>query len=238
MSQRRTPNNDNVQIRLDMRVLLIAGGILAAIVIFALAFAVGRIAAGGGTTTASQGGSASQSAVVSGQNPAAAAPGANSAAPSAGANPAAPSNKGPYQLGGNPSDPPIPVPPALQPISLADRPAGDAPRLALPELVASKYVYDFGEISPTEKVEKTFVLKNDGSKPLEIASVKSTCGCTAALVSDNTVPAGGQTTVKITFDPTTEQIAGTRVTREVKVATNDPLRPSASFHITAYVKPQ
>ncbi|MFN8499893.1 MAG: hypothetical protein U0641_18725 [Anaerolineae bacterium] len=171
MSQRRTPNNDNVQIRLDMRALLIGGGILAAIVIFGLAFAVGRLVAGGGATTASQGAPAGQSAVVSGQNPAAAA---NPAAPSAGANPVAPSNKGPYQLGGKPNDPPIPVPPALQPVSISDQPAGDNPRLALPELVASKYVYDFGEIGPTEKVEKTLILKNDGSKPLEIASVKST----------------------------------------------------------------
>lgn len=238
MSQRRTPNNDNVQIRLDMRALLIGGGILAAIVIFGLAFAVGRMVAGGGATTASQGAPAGQRAAVSGQNPVASAPGANPAAPSAGANPVAPSNKGPYQLGGNPNDPPIPVPPALQPISIADQPVGDNPRLALPDLAASKYLYDFGEISPTAKVEKTFVLKNDGSKPLEIASVKSTCGCTAALLTDNTVAPGGQTTVKITFDPTTEQIAGSRVTREVKVVTNDPLRPSASFHITAYVKPQ
>lgn len=172
MSQRRTPNNDNVQIRLDMRALLIGGGILAAIVIFGLAFAVGRIVAGGGATTASQGAPAAQSAATSGQNPAA---GANpAAAPAAGANPAAPAGKGPYQLGGNPSDPPIPVPPALQPISIAERPAGDNPRLALPDLTASKYVYDFGEIGPTEKVEKTFVIRNDGSKPLEIASVKST----------------------------------------------------------------
>ena len=172
MSQKRTPNNDNVQIRLDMRALLIGGGILAAIVIFGLAFAVGRIVAGGGATAASQAGTAGQSAAVGSQNPGALAGGANPAAPG-GANPPA-AGKGPYQLGGSPSDPPVPVPPSLQPVSVDTIPIGDNPRLALPELVASKYVYDFGEIGPTDKVEKTLVLKNDGTKPLVIDSVKST----------------------------------------------------------------
>ncbi len=173
MSQRRPPNNDNVQIRLDMRALLIGGGILAAIVIFGLAFAVGRIVAGGGTTAASQGGTAGQSAVVGGQNPAALPAAPNAAAPAAGANPPA-QGKAPYQLGGSPSDPAIPVPPNLQPVGADTTPIGDNPRLALPELVASKYVYDFGELGPTDKVEKTLVLKNDGTKPLVIDSVKST----------------------------------------------------------------
>ncbi len=173
MSQRRTPNNDNVQIRLDMRALLIGGGILAAIVIFGLAFAVGRIVAGGGATTASGGGTSGQSAVVGGQNPAALPAGANPAAPAAGANPPPAAAKAPYQLGGSPSDPPIPVPPSLAPVSAETTPIGDNPRLALPELVASKYIYDFGEVGPNEKVEKTLTLKNDGTKPLVIDSVKS-----------------------------------------------------------------
>ena len=108
----------------------------------------------------------------------------------------------------------------------------------MPELKDSGYIYDFGEIGPQDKVEKTFIIKNEGTKPLEIKDVKSICGCTSSLVSNKNVPPGGETSLKIQFDAGFERIAGLRVTREVKVASNDPARPEISFHIAAYVRPQ
>ena len=81
-------------------------------------------------------------------------------------------------------------------------------------------------------------LPNKLPKPLEIKDVKSICGCTSSLVSDKVVPPGGQSSLKIQFDAGYERIAGLRVTREVKVSTNDPARPEISFHIAAYIRPQ
>lgn len=156
MSQRR-PTSDSVQIRLDMRALWIGGGILAALTIFLVAFFVGRMLAqpaGTGGTTASAP-SGSNAPIALGQNPA-----------------QAPGAQAPTQLGGKPSDTPVPVPIVRAPAG-PETPIGDNPRLALPELKSTGYIYDFGEIAPTAKVEKSILIKNDGTKPLEIKDVKS-----------------------------------------------------------------
>ncbi|MCW5850108.1 MAG: DUF1573 domain-containing protein [Anaerolineae bacterium] len=225
MSQRRTQGSDNVQIRLNMRVLIWGGLVLAAIVVFGLAFTVGRLI--------------NQPAASSA--PSAAAPGAasapNSSLPAAPGQAPAQSAARPAQGIDKPSDTPVPVPLGRRPVG-SEVAIGDNPRLAMPELKDSGYIYDFGEIGPQDKVEKTFIIRNEGTKPLEIKDVKSICGCTSSLVSNKTVPPGGETSLKIQFDAGFERIAGLRVTREVKVASNDPARPEISFHIAAYIRPQ
>lgn len=225
MSQRRTQGSDNVQIRLNMRVLIWGGLVLAAIVVFGLAFTVGRLI--------------NQPAASSA--PSAAAPGAasapNSSLPAAPGQAPAQSAARPAQGIDKPSDTPVPVPLGRRPVG-SEVAIGDNPRLAMPELKDSGYIYDFGEIGPQDKVEKTFIIRNEGTKPLEIKEVKSICGCTSSLVSNKTVPPGGETSLKIQFDAGFERIAGLRVTREVKVASNDPARPEISFHIAAYIRPQ
>lgn len=225
MSQRRPQKSDNVQIRVNMRVLMWGGLALAAIVVFGLAFAVGRLMNQPAAQTATSGApSIGQSA------PNAAAPPAGQAqAPAAPRPGGLPADK--------PSDTPVPVPLGRRPVG-PEVPIGDNPRLALPELKETGYLYDFGEIGPQDKVEKTIIIKNEGAKPLEIKSVTSICGCTTSLVSDKIIPAGGQTTLKVNFDAGYERIAGVRATREVKIASNDPARPEVSFHIAAYVRPQ
>lgn len=160
MSQRRPSGNDTVQIRLDMRALLIGGGLLAAVLIFGLAFAIGRLASG--SPAAAPAAPAAAVAANPGQ--------AQSQAP-------APAQQQPQAQAQQPNpgrdSAPVPVAAGRAPVG-AEAPIGDNPRLALPELKTTNYIYDFGEISPTQKVEKDIVIKNDGAKPLEIKDVKST----------------------------------------------------------------
>lgn len=48
-----------------------------------------------------------------------------------------------------------------------------------PKIVFDSLEYTFGEIAIGEKVEHTYIFKNEGDGPLIIADVKPSCGCTA-----------------------------------------------------------
>jgi len=125
--------------------------------------------------------------------------------------------------------------PAAKPPAGEDVPIGDNPRLAIPELADKNYTYDFGDIGPEEKVEKTFTIKNIGTKDLVIQDVSSSCGCTAALISEDVIPPGGEAQLLVTYDPRVNKDKGTFVTRKVRIRSNDPAAPLAEFTITANV---
>lgn len=124
---------------------------------------------------------------------------------------------------------------AASPPAGDDVPIGDNPRLAVPELQGSGYTYDFGDIGPTQKVERNFIIRNSGTRDLEIQDVSSSCGCTAALISENVIPPGEEAELLVTYDPRVNKDEGSFVTRKVRIRSNDPAAPLAEFTITANV---
>lgn len=130
---------------------------------------------------------------------------------------------------------PEPSTPTKKPVSAEEQPIGDAPRLAIPELATTNYSYTFGKVTSKNKISKTFTIQNIGKKPLEIASVASSCGCTAGLVSDKTVPPGGQSAFKVEFDPSGYAEHNTLVNSWVTVSTNDPLAPVVKIDFSSEV---
>ena len=117
-------------------------------------------------------------------------------------------------------------------------PIGDNPRLALPDLEKTNYVYDFGVIyTEAPPVEETLVVKNIGTKPLVIEKVTASCGCTAALLSDSTIPPGGEGTIKLTHDGAQMKQHGQLgpVTHYVDILSNDPAAPQVRFVIAGTV---
>ena len=115
-----------------------------------------------------------------------------------------------------------------------DVPIGDNPRLALPELEEINYTYDFGDIAPDQAVEKAFKIVNKGTKDLVIEDVSSTCGCTAALLSESTIPPGGEAEMRVAYDPRMYEDKGL-VRQKVRVKSNDPAAPLVGFTVTANV---
>lgn len=105
----------------------------------------------------------------------------------------------------------------------AETPAG------IPRLVCDAPVYDFGEAENTQPVDHTFVLKNDGTAPLEIAQVRSGCGCTKAETATNHIPAGGQTTLSARLS-----LHGRAGPQRINiyVHSNDPERPYYQLQFT------
>jgi len=114
-------------------------------------------------------------------------------------------------------------------------PIGDNPRLALPDLAKTNYVYDFGDIPPDEIVETTVTILNKGTKDLVIKSVRASCGCTAANMGSDVIPPGETTQLRVTYDPTYNNDAGKQITRQVVIESNDPAAPVVEFTIRANV---
>ncbi len=101
-----------------------------------------------------------------------------------------------------------------------------------PEIVFDEKVYDFGKIYIGEIVEHGFKFKNQGSGELIITSVKSSCGCTAALVSKSNLFKGEDGEVKVKFNP--GRFIG-RVSKSVTVNSNDPENSTYKLTITGEI---
>lgn len=102
-------------------------------------------------------------------------------------------------------------------------PVSDGPRIVFPEPV-----YDFGTVEQGEQVTKLFRFTNQGSQALRIQSVKSSCGCTAAVISADIIPPGQEGTISATFD--TSRFVGEKA-KTIAVYSNDPLQPVTTLTI-------
>lgn len=112
---------------------------------------------------------------------------------------------------------------SLIPAALIVSLAGAAAAIAAPEIAVDRPVYDFGSISQGKKVEHAFVIRNKGDAPLNIKSVRPSCGCTAVSTSSSLIAPGKSGEIKASFDSTT--YSGS-VQKTVSVDTNDPKVPT------------
>jgi hypothetical protein len=92
--------------------------------------------------------------------------------------------------------------------------------------------FDFGEVFQGEKVPHVFKFTNDGDEILKIDRVKSSCGCTAVLLSEKTIPPGGVGEIKANFD--SSRFRGD-VSKTIYVYTNDPVDATRQLHIKGTV---
>jgi hypothetical protein len=103
---------------------------------------------------------------------------------------------------------------------------------AAPDLQVATPTFDFGEIYQGEKVPHVFEFTNQGDEPLLIDRVRSSCGCTAVLVSQKNIPPGGQGEVKATFDSSRFRGA---INKTIYLYSNDPARPTMQLHLKGKV---
>ena len=104
---------------------------------------------------------------------------------------------------------------------------------AAPAVTTEVLDYDFGEVAQGDKVNYNFRFKNSGDELLEISSVSSSCGCTAALLSSKRIAPGEMGEIKTTFD--SSRFRG-QVTKVITMATNAPGHPQVQFKLKGIVK--
>ena len=100
-----------------------------------------------------------------------------------------------------------------------------------PRLVITPPSYDFGEVPADRVSEARFTVTNAGTAPLIIESISTSCGCTQATISSDTILPGESAQLDVTFDPQVHPGVTGPMFRLVYLATNDPTHPEAEIEL-------
>jgi hypothetical protein len=87
-----------------------------------------------------------------------------------------------------------------------------------PKLSFAETQHDFGIVKEGQVMQYTFSFKNTGTADLEIKDVKTSCGCTAAVISNKIIKPGDEGSLKIEFD--TANRSG-KTSKIITVTSND-----------------
>lgn len=103
-------------------------------------------------------------------------------------------------------------------------------KTAQPRISFTETQHDFGVVKEGSTYNYTFKFKNNGKGTLVISDIKTSCGCTAALISIKEVKPGGDGTLKVELD--TKDRVG-RMSRTITIVSNDPEEPNKVLTIFA-----
>jgi len=101
-----------------------------------------------------------------------------------------------------------------------------------PDIQFEVQAYDFGRLMEGEKAEYRYRFRNAGEEPLVIENVRTSCGCTAALVSAKRIAPGEEGEIHTTFD-SSGRLGKTH--KKVTVWSNDPDTPKVTLTLSGIV---
>ncbi len=101
-----------------------------------------------------------------------------------------------------------------------------------PEIFFEEPDFNFGKIYKGEKVNHIYKFENRGKSILEINKVKSSCGCTAVILTDKNVLPGKTGEIKATFNSGSNR---GNVKKSITVASNDPNSPTYRLSISGEI---
>ncbi len=102
-----------------------------------------------------------------------------------------------------------------------------------PEIFFQNADFNFGKVFKGEKVEHVFTFENRGNGTLDIKKVKSSCGCTAAILTNKTILPGETGEIKTVFS--TGAYNG-KVTKSITVKSNDPKNLSYKLSLSGEIR--
>jgi hypothetical protein len=96
---------------------------------------------------------------------------------------------------------------------------GTASGNGVPKAEAIDPIYNFGTAPSGPPLTHVFKIRNAGTGTLTIDGVTTSCGCTAAKPTQNSLAPGEESDIAVTFDTISEKGPSTRT---ITVVTNDP----------------
>ena len=102
-----------------------------------------------------------------------------------------------------------------------------------PEIFFENPDFNFGMIYKGQKVEHIYKFENRGKDILKISKVKTSCGCTAAILTNKTVLPGETGEIKATYNSGSY---GGNVKKTITVTSNDPNSPKYKLSISGEIK--
>ena len=105
-----------------------------------------------------------------------------------------------------------------------------------PDIQLSSDRIDLGTLTNGEVEEFQVDVRNTGNAPLMIEAVTTSCGCTSASVSPQTIQPGQVVTLSVTYDSGAHgpEFTG-EVERQVFIASNDPETREVVFNVKVNV---
>ncbi|MEA3545564.1 MAG: DUF1573 domain-containing protein [Thermodesulfobacteriota bacterium] len=107
------------------------------------------------------------------------------------------------------------------------------PVFAAPSLVVEHLTHDFGEIIQGVEASHVFRFHNAGDQVLELGRLRSSCGCTVALLTARRLMPGDMGELQLVFS--SEGFRGA-VQKTVTFETNDPRHRVVTFSLRGKVK--
>ena len=114
----------------------------------------------------------------------------------------------------------IQVPTHVQPLAQA--------QVRGPTIDFDSRVHDFGTVNEGTALKHVFTVKNTGTSPLVLSGVTTSCGCTAATLGVDQIPAGGSGPIEVTFDT---HAFGGMGSKTITVSSNDQRSPTSTLEI-------
>jgi hypothetical protein len=108
-----------------------------------------------------------------------------------------------------------------------------APVRVSPKAVVETSEFDFGNMDPGTSGFHEFEVRNEGSAPLELELLETSCKCTVGSVDGKPIPPGGSTKVRMEWN------TGNKVSNYsqwAQVATNDSENATLTFKIRGTVR--
>lgn len=97
----------------------------------------------------------------------------------------------------------------------------------VPQVFVRDTSIDLGSVELAKSVQTTFDIQNQGSSPLHIEGLSTSCGCSDAKAEPNVIPAGGSGKVFVAVRPS---LTGPKEV-SVVVRTNDPMTPQVPLRL-------
>jgi mono/diheme cytochrome c family protein len=111
-------------------------------------------------------------------------------------------------------------------------PSGSSWAEPRPRLEFEETAFDFGVLIQGATVQHLYNFKNKGDSPLVIESVSTSCGCTAAVVSDPVIKPGASSQIKAGYD---SHGKFGNVQKFIVVHSNDPEKRTVNLVISGLV---
>lgn len=102
-----------------------------------------------------------------------------------------------------------------------------------PKIKFKEEARNFGKVKQGQVLAHEFVFTNEGDATLVIQNVSTTCGCTAALASEEKIAPGKEGKIEVKFDT---RGYGGQISKLIYVDSNDPGAPRKSLEVSVDIE--
>lgn len=128
---------------------------------------------------------------------------------------------------------PVAEPKAHQHAEVDDKRPKIAPQGPYPKAVTAETDFDFDAMLFGTRKTHTFVIRNEGTVPLEIRNGGTTCSCTVNKLSDGPVPPGQSVKIEVSWKP---YAPAAHFRQSAIVWTNDPDHKELRFSVSGAIE--